>query len=237
LYQAKILEIGAQRAQLIRLLENSMESLLTRSVHLDSESAIPVALSTQQHGISAANGDASEVNTGHISPSQGSWSEARWDSALNEEEETLDWGSPTNYARSPTPTQENWRSHMRQTIPSSFHAAKMSPVVEDVRLEDDDNALPPESRGNGMDHVSAGIGNTFRSADIEGEGLQQAADFDSPEMSGWRIDPSQSNWGTDPQGSSRDDGDEDVRNILSMDVNSALSSNPPWRASPMNFHF
>jgi hypothetical protein len=57
LYQAKILEIGAQRAQLIRLLENSMGSLLTRSVHLDSEAAIPVALSTQQHGISAANGD------------------------------------------------------------------------------------------------------------------------------------------------------------------------------------
>jgi len=221
------------------LLENSLGSLLTRSVHLDSEATIPVALSTQQHGISAANGDGSEVNTEHISPSQCSWSEARWDPALNEEEETLDWGSPTNYARSPTPTQENWRSHMRQTTPSSFHAAKMSPVVEDACLEDDDNTLPLGSRGNGVDHASTSIGNTnhtFRTADNEGEGLQQAVDFDSSEMSGWRIDPSQSNWGADPQGSSRDDGDEDVRNILSMDVNPALSSNPPWRTSPTNFY-
>jgi len=116
----------------------------------------------------------------------------------------------------------------------------MSPVVEDACLEDDNNTFPPESRGNGVGHASTCIGNTnhtFGGADNVGEGLQQAVDFDSPEMSGWRIDPSQSNWGADPQGSSRDDGDEDVRNILCMDVNPALSSNPPWRTSPVNFHF
>lgn len=67
LYQAKILEIGAQRAQLIRLLENSMGSLLTRSVHLDSETANPVALSTQ-HGFSAANGDVRVSRPRHFEP-------------------------------------------------------------------------------------------------------------------------------------------------------------------------
>lgn len=114
----------------------------------------------------------------------------------------------------------------------------MSPVVENPYLEDDDNALPAESGGDGVDHAglgTAGRGLSRKGEDNQSEGLQTPIDFDSPEMSGWRIDPSQLSWGADTRDSlSRDDGDEDVAKILSMDINPVLSSNSCWSTGSSN---
>jgi hypothetical protein len=114
----------------------------------------------------------------------------------------------------------------------------MSPVVENPYLEDDDNTLPAESIEEAVNHAVLGTasrGSSLKDADNQSEGFTKPIDFDSPEMSGWRIDPSQSNWGVNTRdSSSRDDGDEDVAKILSMDVNPASTPNSCWPAGSTN---
>lgn len=102
----------------------------------------------------------------------------------------------------------------------------MSPVVEDACLEDDDSPCPVGFSRDGVNHTGLGAtSHSLKAADNQCADLQQPIDFDAPEMSGWRINPSQSNWEADVHGSPRDDGDEDVARILSMDVNPAPSLN------------